>query len=50
MLAQTREISSITIAYETTSIPEPPYSVGTATPARPSSPAARKRSFGNSPV
>ncbi len=50
MFAQTREISSMTIAYETTSIPEPPCSTGTATPASPSSPAARKRSRGNSPV
>ncbi len=46
MLAQTREISSITIAYATVSIPEPPCSVGTATPASPSSPAAAKRSRG----
>ncbi|GAI17435.1 unnamed protein product [marine sediment metagenome] len=35
--AQTREISSIAIANETKSKPEPPYSSGTTTPKRPNS-------------
>ncbi len=45
-----RASSSITIAYETVSVPVPPYSTGTTSPMNPSSPIMAKRSTGNSLV
>ena len=45
--AQPREISSIAIAYASTSIPVPPYSSGIATPISPSSPICATCAAGN---